>query len=110
MVAPASDARKTTRQILYLGILAWAVSFIIMAVFATYVIIRAQQINTELCQITDENRDLQQKLINVQQAQAISRADSIFERNLIRQEFNELRALIPPLKCSIAGGPRELEP
>lgn len=105
-----SPKRKSIRHWIIVTILAWGISFIIIASFGIYVIIKGQQINTELCRVSDSNRTLLVNILSVSRDQELSNANSRFERNLIRQRFNTLRALIPPLKCSVQGGPVELEP
>lgn len=105
-----SNGRKNTRRWLYAAIIGWGISFIIVAAFGTYVVIRGQQINSSLCRVTDDNRDLLKKLLDTSEQQALSRTTDFFERNIIRQNINQLRALIPPLQCTTAGGPQELEP
>lgn len=81
-----------------------------MAIFGTYVIIRGQQVNSSLCRVSDDNRTILVNMLDVSKRQSLEGVTGAFERELIRQRYNELRALIPPLKCTVQGGPQELEP
>ena len=95
---------------LYTAVLIWGVACILLGAGGSYVIYQSQQVTKQLCQVTDDNRNILQQILNVAEGQSLTRADDITERNLIRQSYNELRALIPPLKCTSQGGPQELEP
>lgn len=112
-VAPdrtSAQNRQTTRRLFYTAIIVWAASFLVMAAFGTYVVIRGQQVNTQLCRVSDDNRTTLKTVLEKVKQQSLERSDDVFERNLIRQSFNELIALVPPLKCTTQGGPQELEP
>lgn len=105
-----SAERKTTKLWLYTAILVWGLSFILISVVGVYVIIRGQQVNAKLCEVTNDNRNILINILNTAKEQQLENASDIFERNVIRQRYNELRVLIPPLDCSLQGGPQELKP
>jgi hypothetical protein len=113
-VAPESHAytngRKKTRYWIYAAIIVQAISFLLMAGFGAYAVIQGQRVNKELCRTTDDNRTILKNILDTAEQQSLNSAQDIISRNLIRQGYNELRVLIPPLKCTIAGGPQELEP
>jgi hypothetical protein len=92
-----------------LAIFVWGFSYIILAGFGMYVVIRGQQIQNSLCEVSDDNRSILSSMLDVSERQALDSLDRPSDRNLVRQNFNELRALIPALKCSVGNPPTELE-
>ena len=103
------NGRKAVARWLYVAIILYAVSFIIVAVFGVYVVIKGQQVNQQLCEVTNNNRNTLVDILRAVRRQALERATSVEERNIIRERYNELFAVIPPLACN-AKGVRELEP
>jgi hypothetical protein len=108
--ASYETSRGNTVKWLYAAIIAWAISFILMAAFGTYAVIQGQRVNKSLCRVTDDNRTTLVKILETVRDQQLERSDSVLESNLIRQGFGQLIALVPPLKCSATGGPKELGP
>lgn len=103
-------ARKSRNRWLYISIISWAVALCVIAIFGVYVVIRGQQVNTQLCKVANDNRTILVNMLTVAKKQALESAFTLDEENQIRQRYNELRALIPPLECTSQGGPQELEP
>jgi len=110
LVSGYGDDRRGTVRWLYAAIISWAISFVLMGVFGAYVIIRGNQVNDALCRVSDDNRTTLVKILEKVRDNALLTATGVPERNLIRQNFAELIALVPPLKCNESGGPKELEP
>ena len=102
--------RGNTIRWLYAAIIAFTLGFILMAGGGIYAIIQGQNVNKSLCKVSDENRTTLVKILEAVRDQNLLRTSSVFERNLIRQSFGELIALVPPLKCTVGEGPKELEP
>lgn len=109
-LAQQKGAQDTKRLWFYGAVVLWGLSYIILASFSIFAVLRSQQINTKLCQTTNDNRKIIVNILNTAKQQRLETASDIFERSIIIQHYNELRVLIPPLNCSLQGGPRELEP
>lgn len=92
-----------------LAIVAWGASLIIMSAVGTYAIIQGQQVNQRLCEVSNDNRVILKNMLELAKRQALEGATDVLDRNLIRQRYNELVALVPPLDCTKHGGPQELE-
>lgn len=114
MVAPAksnsTQRRDTTRHYVYAGVIIWAISIVLIGAIGSYVVIRSQQQAQALCRVSNDNRSILINVLTVSKNQMLETASDFFERNIIRQRYNELVAAIPPLDCSLKGGPKELEP
>jgi hypothetical protein len=108
-VAPDRVLQKRNRKWLYTIAAIWTASFLLIATAGIYVIIKAQHINNELCSVSQDNRNILSKILDTAQRQSLENTESILGRNIVRQRFNELRAVIPPLTCAGQGGPKELE-
>lgn len=103
------NGRKGVARWLYAAIILYAVSFIIIAIFGTYVIIKGQQVNQQLCEVANNNRNTLVNILKAVRRQALERSTSVEERNIVRERYNELFAVIPPLACD-AKVVKELEP
>ena len=103
------NGRKGVARWLYAAIVLYAVSFIIISVFGTYVIIKGQQVNAQLCHVANDNRNTLVNILKAVRRQALERSTSVEERNIVRERYNELFAVIPPLACNTKGV-KELEP
>ena len=99
------NGRGATAKWLYIAIVALAVSFVITNAFGVYVIIRSNQVNNALCNVTNDNRHILRQILIESRRQAVENALSVQRRNLIRQSFNELLALVPTVACNKSGGP-----
>jgi len=101
--------RGNTINWLYAAIIAFTIGFILMAAGGTYAIIQGQRVNKALCHVSDDNRTTLVKILKAVRDQNLETATTPTEANLIRQSFGQLIALVPPLQCTVTGGPSELE-
>lgn len=82
----------------------------LIAVFGAWSIIHGQQVNQQLCEFADQNRQaIVDILSNVEQAE-LEEATSAVQIQFIEMRFNELYALVPPIRCTVGGRPVELQP
>lgn len=110
MAPDSANGWNSVRRWVYASILLFTVSFLMIAIFGAYAVIRGQQVNQELCHVANDNRTLLVNMLKVARKQALEDATDLIDRSVIRERYDELRALIPPLKCTTQGGPIELEP
>lgn len=94
-----NKGRSTTVYWLYAAIIAYAISFLVTNSFGVYVVIKGHQVNNSLCRVTAINRDTIARILDKVRENSLESADSPDVRNIIREQFNELLALVPPVDC-----------
>jgi type VI protein secretion system component VasK len=88
----------------------FGLGIVLIALFGGWSIIHGQQVNKQLCQFADQNRNaIVNILLNVEQ-NALENAKTPREIDEIASRTNELLALVPPIRCTVGGRPVELQP
>ncbi len=102
--------RRRRNWKLYITASGFGLGIILIAVFGGWSIIHGQQINQQLCTFADQNRQAIVDILENVEQRELERATSPVQIGLIEMRFNELYALVPPIRCTVGGRPVELQP